>query len=111
LLGKRFTALQLRRGARRTEARNARLLQRVGKPRDQRRFGTDHHKVNRVLAGELHQVGNGFGGDGHAFRDLGNPCVARRGVERVAEWALAQFPRQRVFPSAAAHQQHAHLTA
>jgi hypothetical protein len=57
---------------------------------------------------ERHDRSNIIRINGYAFRFLCDPAIPRRAPDFLHQWALLQFPNQRVFPSAPANHQNLH---
>src|SRR5690606_10389536 len=102
ILGKPFRAFELRRCFRRSEIADAGFAEGIAKARDERRFGSDHDKLDamfaaksddRVMIGRI---------EPDAFSEFRDPCVSGSTKKFAQQRAGAQSPGERVFPAARA---------
>ena len=99
VLAKDLAALKLGRVLSRAEDSQSRVLKGIHHAADQRQFGPDDGQLHLVLLGKLHQPRNVGRGDVHVFGIGGRAGVSRRDEDALDARALAQLPRQRMFPA------------
>ena len=90
------------------ESLDAGLLKIIHQAGHQRRFGADHHEVDRVCLaeGRDRRVVGDLEADNLRF--LGDARVARRRIELGQERARGELPGERVLASAGAKKQYLH---
>ena len=113
LLREGFGAFELRAGAARPEALQARGFEAVDDAGDERHLGTDDRELDALLLGELDQRREVRGGNGHVarLRLARGAGVARRAQDLADLRRLRELPGQRVLAPAAADDQNLHCFA
>ena len=108
ILGEALRAFELGRRGVRSEHGYACLPEGVAHTCDQRCFGTNHHKVDRLPARELRHRRRIARIDRHALRPASDPRVAGRGYQLVTARRLPQAPGKRILAAARTQKQDIH---
>ena len=96
-LHKSLASLKLCCGLAGTEHENACLVQSIHDAGGQGVFGSNHHKIDRVLFRPLDHLGDvGHADPPHTFGNCGYACIPRQAVQGPELGRLLQLPAQRV---------------
>ncbi len=104
-LGERLRSLEAGRRRGRTEDRDSRRRELVGKAEDQGLFGTDDHEIGPALARQGDEPVHVGGRDRVAAPEGGDPRVSRRRLHRGDVWMVREHVRERVLAPAPADDQ------
>ena len=108
VFAKNFTAFQFGCCGRRSKYENSSRLKRIDEASDQRCFGANDDKINRLLFGKPHQCHVVGGGNRHVSRFGCSSGVAWRDKNLCYTWALRYFPTQCVLPTTRSNDKNFH---
>src|SRR4030042_3901493 len=107
-LGEFLASLQFRGLRVRAEDEEAVIAEYIRNPGNQRLFGSDHGQIDEIPLCELDEFLEIRFRYRHVLRQFADPAVARGAKHLFHIRAFEYLPYQRMFPSAAADDQHLH---